>query len=527
MSSTTSYQPDVQSTTHEQLEEDAVAGVEASNTLIAEWMSEMRFPSDRDATSSIATVSDATATVPVPEVGGEPGRTPAQLHDYLRQVAEQELRDATGSDAGKGDTGPGDPGAGTDPRAGVDARVGTDPTSGAEPRIGTYRRADADIRAGADPVPRAGTDARLSDSSKAFTDLELTHYLRRVIDKYGSNGQITCEQIRDTLINNPQMPANELAALLSLHWYGLAKNTSTLTAQDISTLSNALQARAAGRATPEQSKIAEEVSLMNWYYARVANRTDTTKLYANPDDPLASIIPQAVTQPYGVGNCEFVASLAAMAQVSPEQLQKMIKDNGDGTYTVTFPGKEPITVKAPTRGEMLVYGLDSQNGIWAAVLMKAHGQYYRPDAPRNMEGVNGSHFHSGLKLLTGGSVNTDDNFFTRYSTMNERLAAAFRERRVVTAGISNEFWSLFGLSDNLEDNTGLPAGHEYSVLAFTPNNDNPQEAQITLRNPYGTVPWKDKPPEGITDLGDGTFKMSLYYFNKYFSDLTYAESTRS
>ncbi len=45
--------------------------------------------------------------------------------------------------------------------------------------------------------------------------------------------------------------------------------------------------------------------------------------------------------------------LAAVAQMTPEIIKKMIVDNKDGTYTVTFPGNkdEPITISAPTETE--------------------------------------------------------------------------------------------------------------------------------------------------------------------------------
>lgn len=116
---------------------------------------------------------------------------------------------------------------------------------------------------------------------------------------------------------------------------------------------------------------------------------------------------------------------------------------------------------------------------------------------RTLEGAGGSVRNDGLRTITGGGIDTDDNYCTRFSVMNASLAQAFNQNRPVTAGIRNEFGSLFGLADNREDNSGLPCGHEYSVIAFSPNADNPQNATITLRNPHGRVNWlaADRQPE--------------------------------
>src|SRR5690606_36561200 len=37
-----------------------------------------------------------------------------------------------------------------------------------------------------------------------------------------------------------------------------------------------------------------------------------------------------------LGDCYFIASLAAIARQNPDLIREMIRDNGDGTYTITF-----------------------------------------------------------------------------------------------------------------------------------------------------------------------------------------------
>ncbi|MBX9724627.1 MAG: hypothetical protein K2X81_24695, partial [Candidatus Obscuribacterales bacterium] len=86
--------------------------------------------------------------------------------------------------------------------------------------------------------------------------------------------------------------------------------------------------------------------------ARNSENYDSNLLYANVDEPLKSITPEAIHQGY-IGDCVFEAVLSSMAQSRPALIKEMIKDNDDGTYTVTFPGAsdKPVTVSAPTVAE--------------------------------------------------------------------------------------------------------------------------------------------------------------------------------
>jgi hypothetical protein len=86
------------------------------------------------------------------------------------------------------------------------------------------------------------------------------------------------------------------------------------------------------------------------------------ELHKNPD--------QIVSQ--GLNNgCFFIAPAMQLQMRDPEAIKKMIKDNDDGTRTVTFPGAKdkPITVVAPTEAEMTTYA----NNRDVATLEKAFG----------------------------------------------------------------------------------------------------------------------------------------------------------
>jgi hypothetical protein len=259
-----------------------------------------------------------------------------------------------------------------------------------------------------------------------------------------------------------------------------------------------------------------------------------------------SITPDAIRQGHIAGDCYLLAAISSAAAVSPEAIHSMIKDNGVDaktgmhTYTVTFPGApgNPVTVSAPTEAELSMTarggyarventtGQELSYGTWPIILEKAAGRlfseypleyrtYYAStvDADGTM---GGSVVSAGLRLMTGGGVDTDINSLTTYATMHRKLSDAMSMQRPVTAYING--W------EGLDAQEGaLTAGHEYSVTAY-----DPERQVITIRNPFGSdsegVPRKEP---GIRRLSHGTFEMDLETFNKYFNGLTYAEKSLS
>src|SRR5262249_28812147 len=104
-------------------------------------------------------------------------------------------------------------------------------------------------------------------------------------------------------------------------------------------------------------------------------RRSCHSLYATAN-PLDSIRPEAIHQG-SIGDCYFLSAMASMANdpVGRQQLHDMIHDNGNGTYTVTFPGApdEPVTVSAPADAETALFAQGNKLGTWPAILERAYG----------------------------------------------------------------------------------------------------------------------------------------------------------
>ncbi len=265
--------------------------------------------------------------------------------------------------------------------------------------------------------------------------------------------------------------------------------------------------------------ISENISLTH----RSQNTGTCMDLYDISSEPLESIKPDAIKQG-SIGDCYLLASLASVASSNPATIQKMIKDNGNDTYTVTFPGapKEPITVKAPTEAELGLYNGGGKYGIWPSVIEKAAGEYCQQHfwrrSPFNLsggitpaEGVDGGSWSNvwALKMLTGKSAQEASLSFDSTSTIRQKLMKSFSSKppEVVTAKTINSVSKFIGGSNESVD--GFRCAHAYSILGFDPEGTD--GGTLTIRDPWGD------PETGP----HGTMQISLQQFKDNFNYLIY------
>lgn len=249
-------------------------------------------------------------------------------------------------------------------------------------------------------------------------------------------------------------------------------------------------------------------------------RRGSHELYDNHKNPLESITPDAVNQGY-IGDCYFEAAVASIAATQPETIRDMIADNGDGTYTVTFPGApdEPVTVEAPTEAEMGLFNQGEEYGTWSTVLEKAFGKHAQQHFWRRsifnmdggdtlIEGGDGGEILHGraLSLLTGEGRDVDSLSMTRTQTLQRKLTEALSgdTPRPVLASISKQFITS-------EAGQDFPDGHMYSIIGYDP--EGADGGTVTVRNPWGIV-------DGTTS---GTIDISLEEFQDNFTSVIYSE----
>jgi hypothetical protein len=267
----------------------------------------------------------------------------------------------------------------------------------------------------------------------------------------------------------------------------------------------------------KQNRSVDEESLVDTvdgslYNTKQANDNINRGLYADPSDPLSSITPEAVKQGQ-IGDCYLTSALGAVAAQDPEAIKNMIKDNANGTYSVTFPDApdKPVTVNAPTDDEIAQFAGDTQYGSWPAVIEKAYGKRIDQNRVVAQDAIpDGSFLSTGLSALTGKDIDSDTLAFTSLSATDRKLTEAMDDHRPVTAGV---FKNLFGGS------SPIPDGHAYSVLDYDSDSK-----QVTIRNPWGNIEPHDARGHALDGNDDGIFSLSLQDFDKIFSEVAYTEN---
>ncbi|MGN6577292.1 MAG: C2 family cysteine protease, partial [Nocardioides sp.] len=206
----------------------------------------------------------------------------------------------------------------------------------------------------------------------------------------------------------------------------------------------------------------------------------------DPDDPDEPAVDPTDLDQGMIGDCWLIASIGAIAQGDPELIERMIRANPNGTYTVTLHDGDravdvTVTPDIPTvDGDPLFADnpatSDAGEGtyeLWPHLVEKAAAQYYGDYAD-----LEGDWPSKALELLSGRDVHTyDDDWFglddvdaPSASEMDELLDGG---GAVLVSTAHDDRTPLY------EDDT-IVQGHAYYV-----QDVDPDKGTVTIVNPWG------------------------------------------
>ena len=183
-----------------------------------------------------------------------------------------------------------------------------------------------------------------------------------------------------------------------------------------------------------------------------------------------------------VGDCYLLAGLAATALSTPNAIQQMFTDNGDGTFTVRFFNNgvaDYVTVDrylpTDTSGRLVFANLGSlasnaANELWTALAEKAYVQLNGSGWLRGSSGLN------AYSSIAGGYV---ADAFKQITGRASSLGNALNLSALTSAIQSGQ---LVALASKFSGTVaaGVVKGHAYTVVGYDANSGN-----FTLFNPWG------------------------------------------
>jgi hypothetical protein len=232
------------------------------------------------------------------------------------------------------------------------------------------------------------------------------------------------------------------------------------------------------------------------------------------------ISPEDVQQG-ALGDCYFPATFAAIANSRPDAIKNMIKDNGDGTYTVRFyengdksqPKDVTVDNKLYVRSSGTpLYGESSDTPdtpanmeMWFPIIEKAYAQWKGGYDAIGKGGNPGDLFAEALGTRGQDYDLPHANPDTVFGNIKSGLAAG---KPVAAVTYSDAHKALYV-------NTGVYSDHTYSIIGTKEQNG---QRFVTLRNPWG-----ESVPAGEGDgKTDGIFNMPLADFQKLYESFSVA-----
>ena len=208
------------------------------------------------------------------------------------------------------------------------------------------------------------------------------------------------------------------------------------------------------------------------------------------------------------GDCYFFAAMAATVHANPRLIKNMIKDNGDGTYTVTFGIQEGILSwigkgTQVTETVSLAYKKGEKRGrvsrtkaLWPLVLERAWAKH-----KGGIKNIEGGKPGEGVEVLTGKGVTRIGLSGETADDVVKKAKAALDAKQPVTL-YGGQGKGTKKQKSLAKGTAGLYLKHSYAIIGVRESSK-----ELKLYNPWGSS----------HPNGDGWVKADVV--RKFFSEM--------
>lgn len=191
-----------------------------------------------------------------------------------------------------------------------------------------------------------------------------------------------------------------------------------------------------------------------------------------------------------LGDCYWVAAMAATAQANPEAIRNAVHDNGDGTYNVTlYKNGKPKVIKVdnqfPSSGSGMAYAeagdvVGGKEELWPALLEKAWAIMNNGASKRGYETIEGGAPGDAVQAITGKKpTDFDPRTMSTDRILSVASGALDKQAALTCATLADE-----DVTSDLKkdfDKYGFYANHCYTFYGV-----DVEGGVLKLRNPWGS-----------------------------------------
>jgi hypothetical protein len=214
------------------------------------------------------------------------------------------------------------------------------------------------------------------------------------------------------------------------------------------------------------------------------------------------------------GNCWLLSTIGAMISRNPDEVRKLIHDEGGGQYTVHF-ARHNFKVRGPTDAEIATYTADGADGDWLYVIESAIGQCRENynHATRVVEAADEAMAGGSGPLAFQDILGRDCDRVAispqkpQHDVVRRTLTRAFNQRLLVILGTGGE------AAKKLPQ--GISHGHAMALIGWDAARDT-----VTIWNPWGNnfEPKGNSPGDGYKTV-NGVFSMPVVELQRGFLNI--------